>query len=119
MKTSYYTYTTWEEAMASGFGGAAGPRQGMLVREPEQKAPRQETGKVIDLNAWRAASLDELRVEPREPEWDDEAPDEPGLVLPAPRPRRNHRRIMMAAELASTLAVAGTAVALMLRVLLF
>ena len=124
MKTTYYTYTTWEEAMASGFGGgAAGSRQGMLTREPEREVRRADTGKVIDLNAWRAANLDELQAGPQdeldEAEWADEAPDEPGLVLPAPRPRRDHRRVLAAAELASTLAVVGTTAALMLRVLLF
>lgn len=120
MKTTYYTYTTWEEAMASGFGGgAAGSRPGALVREPEQKVRRADAGKVIDLNAWRAANLDQLREEPDEGEWADEVLDEPELVLPAPRPRRDHRRALVATELASTLAVVGTTAALMLRVLLF
>lgn len=124
MKTTYYTYTTWEEAMASGFGGgAAEPRQGTLVREPEQKVRRADTGKVIDLNAWRAANLDQFREEPAdepdEEEWTDETLDEAELVLPAPRPRRHHRRALAATEPASTLAVVGTTAALMLRVLLF
>lgn len=121
MKTTYYTYTTWEEAMASGFGsGAAGSRPGTLVREPEQKVRRADAGKVIDLNAWRAANLDQFREESAdEPEWIGEAPDEAELVPPAPRPRRNHRRALVATELASTLAVVGTTAALMLRVLLF
>lgn len=121
MKTAYYTYTSWEEAMASGFGDI--PRQGTLVREPGQNARARDGGRVIDLNAWRAAnrSWAAPEEEPDARSWDcgDSETVEPELVLPAPRPRRDHHRAMFAAELASTLAVAGTAAALMLRVLLF
>lgn len=126
MKTAYYTYTTWEEAMASGFGGESA-RQGSLLREPEQKVRRAEGGKVIDLNAWRAANLELLQEEPaEEPDcldeldeaaWSAEAQEAPSA--PAPRPRRDHRRALVATEVASTLAVVVTTAALMLRVLLF
>ena len=124
MKTAYYTFTTWDDsAMAAGFDGAAsGPRQGVLARQPAGQA--RSRGDVIDLNAWRAANLDLPQAEgPEELEaaedWACGGAGEPEPVLPAPRPRRDHRRAQFTAELLATLAVAGAAAALMLRVLMF
>ena len=66
-----------------------------------------EGGKVIDLNAWRAANQDRFRS------GRDEAPEF------VPRPRRNHRPSMPAAELAATLSVVAVALALIMRILTF
>lgn len=120
MKTTYYTLTTWDNgAMAAGFDSpAGGGRQWAMTRQPEQ-VHRAKEDKVIDLNAWRAANLDLFQEEACGPDWDGGEPEEPELVLPVPRARRDHRRAMCLAELAATLAVAGAAFALMLRVLLF
>lgn len=122
MKTISYTFTTWDDgALAAGFDGAASPSRGVLIRQPEARVRRAAEEKVIDLNSWRAANLEQLRAEPEEeqaePLWEEEAL--PEVEPPAPRQRRNHHRARFVAELASTLAVAGAAAALMLRVLLF
>lgn len=121
MKTTYYTLTTWDDgAMAAGFDSpAGGERHLVMARQPGEQVRRAKEDKVIDLNAWRAANLDLLQKEVDGRDWDGGEPEEPELVLPAPRARRDHRRAMCAAELAATLAVAGVAVALMLRVLMF
>lgn len=123
MKTISYTFTTWDDgALAAGFDGAASPSRGVLIRQPEARVRRAAEEKVIDLNSWRAANLEQLRAEPEEeqaePLWED-GEALPEVEPPAPRQRRNHHRARFAAELASTLAVAGAAAALMLRVLLF
>ena len=65
-----------------------------------------DDGKIIDLNAWRAANLDKVRAER------DETPEY------VPRPRRSHPS-MSASELVSTLSVVAAALALILRVLTF
>lgn len=116
MKTAHYTFTTYESAMASGFGGGA-VHQSALIREPERKGGDN----VIDLTAWRAANL----VMPEEEEdgsgWSGEEYEEgaePELCIPAPRPRKS-RRAAILAELASTVSVAAAALAVILRVLAF
>lgn len=122
MKTTYYTLTTWDDgAMAAGFDSpAGGERHLVMVRQPGEQARRVKEDKVIDLYAWRAANLDLFQEETADGrDWDGGEPEEPELVLPAPRVRRDHRRAMCVAEFAATLAVAGVAVALMLRVLMF
>lgn len=122
MKTTYYTLTTWDDgAMAAGFDSpAGGGRHPAMVRQSGEQARRANEDNVIDLNAWRAANLDLFQEETADgPDWNGGEPEEPELVLPEPRARRDHRRAMCAAELAATLAVAGVAVALMLRVLMF
>lgn len=125
MKTAYYTFTTWNGgSMAAGFDSAVdGPRQSVMTRQPEGRSDVPGGGKVIDLNAWRAANLDEFPPEPDGPggesggpEWEAGTPDEP--YSPAPRVRRSHRA-MLTAELISTLCVAAVAVALIVRVLTF
>ena len=121
MKTAYYTFTTWENsAMAAGFDGApSGPRQAAMVRQPEGRVRPAGRDNVVDLNAWRAAEPDEPQTGPwDEPGWDGEGQAEE-LVLPAARPRRDHRRAMLAAELVSTLCVAAVTVAIIVRVLTF
>lgn len=118
MKTAYYTFTTWEDsAMAAGFNGAQPSRQTVMVRQPEERGRSAGRDNVVDLSAWRAAELDELRAKPQDgPERDEE---EPAVVLPAARPRRDHRRAMLTAELVSTLCVAAVTVVLIVRVLTF
>lgn len=118
MKTSYYTFTTWNDgAMAAGFDSS--------LREGRQTAVSAQTGgtaqgggKVIDLTTWRAANLDEALGEPEEldGEYGGDEWEEP--ELPAPRPRRS-RRSMLTAELVSTLSVVAAATALIVRVLTF
>lgn len=121
MKTTYRTFTAWDgDAMAAGFSGTAGgERHPAMTCRPGSRVRRAEEDKVIDLNAWKAANPGLLQEEAGAPDWDGGEPDEPELVLPAPRARRDHRRAMCAAELAATLAVAGAALALALRVLMF
>lgn len=117
MKTAYYTFTTWDDnAMAAGFDGAASSRQTAMERQPEGRVRHTGGDNVIDLSAWRAAEPDELQDEL---DWDDVEGDEPEPVLPPARPRRDHRRAMVAAELLSTLCVAAVAVVLIVRVLTF
>ena len=122
MKTTYYTFTAWNGgAMAAGFdSGAGGGRQAAMVRRTEEPARPVGGDNVIDLNAWRCANPELRREEPAEERhWVDGEPAEPEPVLPAPRVRRDHRRVMLAAELASTLSVVAVAAALILRVLTF
>ena len=122
MKTAYYTFTTWNDGgMAAGFDSTAGgERRPTAVCQPERRARPVGGDNVIDLNAWRCANPELCREEAEGgPYWDDGGQEEPELVLPAPRARRDHRRAMCAAELAATLAVAAAALALALRVLLF
>ena len=124
MKTSYYTFTTWNEgAMASGFDGAAvETRQCLMVREPEQKGRSLGGDNVIDLTAWRATNpLEQAQDEPEcaDLDWSEEALEEPELVQePVRRARRNHD-VAFAAELAATLSVVAAAVMLMIRIVLF
>ena len=113
MKTAFYTFAAWDGgAPAAGSGGTSKPRRKLTASQPVEGA----NGNVIDLNAWKASNPAMSRPEPEEDRtgqlWEQGAP-------PAPRRRRDHRRALFAAELLSTLAVAGAAVALMLRVLLF
>ncbi len=118
MKTSYYTFTTWDDgAMAAGFdGGLSEDRRADLARQGGGNARARGGDNVIDLNAWRAANP-ELLEEPEDgAEWTDGARAEPDI--PAPRPRKSHRA-MMTAELVSTACVAAAALALILRVLTF
>ena len=121
MKTAYYTFTVWEDnAMAAGFDGGAASRQAMLVRQPEEQARRTGGDNVIDLNAWRADDEAERWAEAQDgPGWAGEELDEPEPAAPAPRPRRDHRRAMLIAELVSTVCVAAVAAALILRILAF
>lgn len=121
MKTAYYTFTIWKDnAMAAGYDGAPSSRQTAMVRQSERQARPGGRDNVIDLNAWRATEPDELRAEPQtEPEWDGEAREEPELISAAARPRRDHRRAMVTAELVSTLCVAAVTVVLIVRVLTF
>ena len=113
MKTAYYTFAAWEDsAQAAGSGGTPKPRRKLTVSRPVERAD----GNVIDLNAWKASNPALSRPEPEE--------DRTGWLReqgapPAPRRRRDHRRALFVTELLSTLAVAGAAAALMLRVLLF
>lgn len=114
MKSAYYTVTAWDQGqMAAGFGGGLDSgRQSVIVRQPAQRARPVGGDNVVDLSAWRAANQ-EL--------WDEsvqEQPDEPEVEIPAPRARRSHAARAYS-ELASILAVAGTALALMAWVLLF
>lgn len=120
MKTAYYTFTAWEDgAMAA--GGDSGPgeeRRAALVRQPVGEAHTHSGDKVIDLNAWRAADLEEDDEVRDELDWDEMGPDRPEEEPPAPRPRRS-RRAMLAAELVSTLCVVAVALAIIVRVLTF
>lgn len=123
MKTAHYTFTTWSEsAMASGFDGAgAAVRQSLLLREPERKARTLGGDNVIDLTAWRAANLAMPEEEEDESGWSGEEYEEeaePELYIPAPRPRKS-RRAAFRAELAATVGVAATALAVILWVLVF
>lgn len=120
MKTTYYTYTTWDSgALAAGFDGGA--ERAALVCQSRSAGGDN----VVDFNAWRAARLaEELRKEETVQEADcawEEEPAQPEELEPVqPRPRRDHHsRALFTAELLSTLAVAGAAAALMVRVLLF
>lgn len=116
MKTAYYTFTIWKDnAMAAGYDGAPSSRQTAMVRQSERQARPGGRDNVVDLNAWRAAGPDGLR---EEPEWDDEG-QAAELIPPAARPRRDHRRAMVTAELVSTLCVAAVTVVLIVRVLTF
>ena len=122
MKTTYYTLTRWNDgAMAAGFDSAAGgERQLAAVRRTERRVRTVGEDNVIDLNAWRCANPELCREKAEDGRyWDGGEQEEPELVPPAPRARRDHRRAMCAAELAATLAVAAAALALALRVLLF
>ena len=73
MKTSYYTFTTWNDgAMAAGFDSSL--REGRHTAVSAQTGgTAQGGGKVIDLTTWRAANLDEALGEPEELD----APQEP------------------------------------------
>ena len=114
MKTAHYTFTTYENAMASGFDGAGTAHQAVLIREPAPKARPLGGNNVIDLTAWRAANL-ELPEEPAEEAWAGGDYEEPGLSVPAPRVRKS-RRTAFLSELASTACVAAAALAVILRV---
>ena len=113
MKTAYYTFAAWEDnVQTAGSGGTPKPRRKLTVSRPVERAD----GNVIDLNAWKAANPALSGPEPEEERTGRlREQGEP----PAPRRRRDHRRALFAAELLSTLAVAGAAAALMLRALLF
>ena len=117
MKTAYYTFTTWNDgAMAAGFdSGLNKERQSALIRQPVGESRARDGDKVIDLNAWRAVNSDEAEDGP---EWETVEPDWPGGALPAPRPRKS-RRAMLVAELVSTLSVVAVAAAIIVRVLAF
>lgn len=117
MKTAHYIFTTWNDsAMAAGFGGTVGGgRQAAAIRRSGRPLGGDN---VIDLAAWRTASLEEPRDGADELDWEAGAPDGPELAVPAPRPRRSHRA-MYIAELAATLGVAGFMAAMIVRVLLF
>lgn len=123
MKTTYYTFTTttWDDGtMAAGFGGAPSSRRVVTVRRPEELSRRIGGDNVIDLSAWRASEPEELAPSLQdEPDWAPEELEEPLPDLPAPRPRRDHHRAMLIAELVSTLCVAAVAAVLILRVLTF
>ena len=121
MKTAYYTFTVWEDnTMAAGFDGGAASRQAMLVRRPDEQVRRTGGDNIIDLNAWRAEDEDGLWAETQDgPDWAGEELDEPEPAASAPRPRRDHRRAMLIAELVSTVCVAAVAAVLILRVLTF
>ena len=116
MKSAYYTFTAWDEGqLAAGFGGGLdNSRQAVILRQPAQKARSLGGDNVIDLAAWRAAN---------QGQWDEPSQEYeaavPELDIPAPRARRSHRRARLYSELASTLAVAGVALALLVRVLAF
>lgn len=112
MKSAYYTFTAWNEnQMAAGFGsGLDSGRQAAIIRQPAQNARPTGGDNVIDLAAWRAANQ-EL--------WDEPRQEEPELEIPAPRMRRSHSRARLYSEFASILAVAGVALALMVRMLVF
>ncbi len=116
MKSAYYTFTTWEQGqLAAGFGGGLDSgRQSVIVRQPAQKARPAGGDNVVDLAAWRAANQ-ELWGEAGQ---DAYAQEEPAVEVPAPRVRRS-RAARAYSELASILAVAGTALALLAWVLLF
>lgn len=120
MKTSYYTFTTWDDgAMAAGFD--SGLKEGRQAAVPIQPARTvRDKDKVIDLNTWRADNLDVAGEEPQDFGWEYGGDQwEPGgPASPAPRPRRS-RRSMFTAELVSTLSVVAAAVALIVRVLTF
>lgn len=116
MKTAHDTLTTWNDGvMAAGFDSSlCESRQAAIVRRPEEKARVRAEDKVIDLNQWRAANLEELRDwDCGEAAWAEELP-----AVPAPRPRKS-RRAMVIAELVSTLSVVAVAVAIIVRVLTF
>lgn len=121
MKTAYYTFITWEDrTMAAGFDGTSSTRQTAMVRQPEAR-PRPAGGdNVVDLSAWRTAEPNRQWADPQdEPDLDGEERDAAEPALPQDRPRRDHRRAMLIAELASTLCVAAVAAVLILRVLTF
>lgn len=84
------------------------------------EAPPAPAGRVVDLAAWKADNLMELD------EAAEELYEEPesGLASYAGRelrrrPREKHRAALALGELAATLSVAGLALALILRVLVF
>ena len=114
MKTAYYNFIAWNNAMAAGFDdGRSEGRQCAMIRQPEKESGPRDGGQVIDLTAWRAANLDELEDEP---DW---AVEEEVPAISTPRPRKSHDRAVVAAELVSTLSVVAVAVVLILRVLTF
>lgn len=116
MKSAYYTFTAWDEGqLAAGFGGGLdNGRQAVILRQPAQKTRSLGGDNVIDLAAWRAANQEQWD-EPGQ-EYEGAAPE---LDIPAPRARRSRSRAALYSEFASILAVAGVALALMVRVLAF
>ncbi|MCI9223405.1 MAG: hypothetical protein HFF22_08565 [Oscillospiraceae bacterium] len=83
------------------------------------EAPSAPAGRVVDLAAWKAENLMELdRAGEETPEPESGLAAYGGRELRR-RPREKHRAALALGELAATLSVAGLALALILRVLLF
>lgn len=120
METTYYTLTAREiivtgEAVEQVSGGGA-RRMVCLRRGGRQKAPEKDSGKVIDMAAWKEAREEEERLEAEWYAGVDQALEEPPEV-PA-RPRRDHRRKMLwGAELAATVSVIGAMILLMVQMI--
>lgn len=104
MSTVYDTAAWKDGKLAAGFGGGL---DGTRRRNAAEDRPRPVVrDNVIDLAAWREASLSAPGEETAGPE------------TPAPRPRRSQRAALIA-ELVSTACVALVTLVIILRVLTF
>ena len=111
METTYYTFTAREifvegDAVQQVSGGA---RQLVCVRKAHKQPEAAGKGKVIDLNAWKAAQAEEQL-------WWDEEEAEPEAAAHTARPRKK-RSPVLGAELWATLSVIGAMALLAVRIL--
>ena len=107
MSTVYDTAAWKDGKLAAGFGGGLdGTRRGNAAEDRPSRACPVGRDNVIDLAAWREASLSAPGEETAGPE------------TPAPRPRRSQRAALIA-ELVSTACVALVTLVIILRVLTF
>lgn len=119
METTYFTLTAREiliskEAAEQVSGG--GTRQLICLPRAAARPANGGTGKVIDLNAWKADREEEARLEE---EWYDGVDQRlEQSVVPEQKARRDHSRSVLAGgELLASLSVVGTMIVLMIRML--
>lgn len=115
MNTVYDRAAAWKDGkLAAGFGGGLdGTRRRDAAEDRPRRARPVGRDNVIDLAAWREASLS---APGEEPDWTGEEMAQP--EIPASRPRRSQRAALIA-ELVSTACVALVTLVIILRVLTF